>query len=166
MRGVHALKKLILSLAIVVLASVPAAAGFWDQAIKTALWSAIATDRYQTEQWIDYTRSRPLTLAQDSSRANGLSGTVRCPCLYEANPILAGQREKLDPYFDWWATAVAAAPIDQWHPLTQGGAALLAAAWLGTIIHNNLHVQTLAPAAASAGIPLQTFAVIEYRIVF
>ena len=147
--------------------SLPAHAGILEPALRLALWSAIATDRYQTEQWVDYTRERPLTLSWELPAAGG-GGTyaVHCACVYEANPVLAGQREKMHPYFDWWSTAVGAAPLERWSPLAKAGVALFAANWLHAVIENNRKPLEITGRPTPTGPPLHRYAVIEYRLAF
>lgn len=144
-------------------------AGALDDAVKIALWSAIATDRRQTDQWIDYTPASPLTLTWEIQPVGGSGGySFACACIFEENPILAGQREKMHPYFDWWADAVLAAPIEHWSPAAKVGAAILAANWLWVTVRNNRSPleqsgELEAAGATYTGPELARFAVLEYR---
>lgn len=86
--------------------------------------SALATDRLQTQHWIDGTPSNPL-----ATPAGGF--------VYETNPILAGRPYMLDPYFDFWEAVVEAAPRMLSPPL-----ALAVVGWIAfedgrTVIRNN-----------------------------
>lgn len=163
---------LVLVAAATVLTSASASAGLFEQALKVALWSAIATDRRQTAQWIDYTPARPLTLTWERRTGPGVEPHVfRCDCIYESNPILAGQPEELDPYFDWWAAAVEAAPISKWSPAAKLGAALVAANWLRIVVDNNrsphaIHARMTEAGMTYTGPKLRQYAAFEYRFRF
>jgi len=152
--------------------SAKASADFFDQALKVALWSAIATDRQQTAQWVDYTASDPLTLTWESQPTEGPGPySFRCACVYEGNPILAGQREKMDPYFDWWANAVEAAPISTWSPTAKLGVALVAANWLRVAIDNNRGPKAMNDQLSDAGMeytgpPFTQYVALEFRTRF
>lgn len=152
--------------------SAGASASILDHALKVALWSAIATDRQQTAQWIDYTPSNPMTLTWERRTAQAESAqTFSCGCIYEDNPILAGQPEKLHPYFDWWAAAVDAAPISEWSSVAKAGAALVAANWLRVVINNNRLPKALQEELSDAGMEyagpnLSRYAVLEFRVRF
>lgn len=162
----------IIAALLVVAFSAGASAGFLDQALKVALWSAIATDRQQTAQWIDYTPSEPMTLTWEFQPGGSASRySFRCDCIYEGNRILAGQREKMDPYFDWWANAVEAAPVSEWSPVAKVGAALFAANWVRVAVNNNRSPEAINDNFSEAGMrytgpSLSRFAVLEYRTRF
>jgi len=162
----------VLAAALAAALSAPASASFLDHALKVALWSAIATDRYQTAQWIDYTPQAPMALTWESQSGAGARGrSFRCDCIYERNPLLAGERDKLEPYFDWWATAVEAAPLTEWPPLARAAAALAAANWLRVVANNNRLPDALGQDLEKAGMAytgprLSKYVVIEFRTRF
>ncbi len=86
--------------------------------------SALATDRLQTQHWIEGTASNPL-----ATPAGGF--------VYEANPVLAGRPWMLDPYFDFLEGVTEAMPRMLSPPWSVPVQALWAAAAIANVARNN-----------------------------
>lgn len=139
-----------------------------DRIIKFLLWSAMATDRYQSHQWVHTTPENPARIVM-----RGLGGSLEtgappyvCACIYESNRWIAGQPQALEPYFEWWAQAAEVFPYDRKAPWMRLIAAVTLADWVRTVIKNNRHTRLAEQVLDDPDGRWSEYLVFEYRLVF